>query len=441
MYYIQITSFDLRHEETVVQAINTLDYLQASIDNAFDKIDARICNNKQKIDSMQYRIDIAAAKVARIFTSNKAVKLFGPPKFPAVNVLVDISSTFGVLSTSFPELLLDYDVEHKQLQSNTGFQNKLEFFHVKNPHKNVALSKVLFEKNEGFSIPNYLKYVNTTLLFNVYQKVYDAKHSGSRNLLLNKDKEKVSMKIVAAPTSITNRQFIDKFNIELLYIPKLNGAPHINLPLDLPDLPGIADDVQFECKEESKIAPSYIENIERSIASKVLYTTPKDIPSLPLQIEPNIITEVTRNCIIDYIIQQPPTASPHPPPPPPIPSSSYISPIEPKKLRKDNATNNISQNTEARSNLMDAIRNAGGAMGSQLRPSVDIQKKTYLKNETDNENNLINDLHSKLVMRRKGISGTRLKNESVIQRLSELMPSPPPQRNSSPDSSEDDEWK
>lgn len=59
--------------------------------------------------------------------------------------------------------------------------------------------------------------------------------------------------------------------------------------------------------------------------------------------------------------------------------------------------------------------------------------------------NFIDDLHNKLQMRRKGISGARENQEpgNVIDRLSALIPPPPPKMDASTASatdSNDDDW-
>lgn len=59
-----------------------------------------------------------------------------------------------------------------------------------------------------------------------------------------------------------------------------------------------------------------------------------------------------------------------------------------------------------------------------------------------NPQNFIDDLHNKLQMRRKGLSGARENQEpgNVIDRLSALIPPPPPKLDASASESNDEDW-
>lgn len=105
---------------------------------------------------------------------------------------------------------------------------------------------------------------------------------------------------------------------------------------------------------------------------------------------------------------------------------------------------------DAHFNLMEAIRNAGGAQKAKLRHSEPKQGRTDSTKPSASTGagpqNFIDDLHSKLQMRRKGISGARENADqpgNVIDRLSALIPPPPPkmaQEASASESNDEEDW-
>lgn len=107
---------------------------------------------------------------------------------------------------------------------------------------------------------------------------------------------------------------------------------------------------------------------------------------------------------------------------------------------------------DAHFNLMEAIRNAGGAQKAKLRHSQEPTKQgradsTKPNSASGGPQNFIDDLHSKLQMRRKGISGARENADqpaNVIDRLSALIPPPPPKMqmdaSASGESNDEEDW-
>ena len=50
-----------------------------------------------------------------------------------------------------------------------------------------------------------------------------------------------------APSTITNREELERgVTDNYLYIPGLGAVPEIDVPSYLPDLPGVADDLEFD---------------------------------------------------------------------------------------------------------------------------------------------------------------------------------------------------
>ncbi|XP_077286128.1 WASH complex subunit 1-like [Arctopsyche grandis] len=76
---------------------------------------------------------------------------------------------------------------------------------------------------------------------------------------------------------------------------------------------------------------------------------------------------------------------------------------------------------------MEAIRRAGGSGKAKLRPASEAGKEEEKpKSSAPGGNDLMADLHAKLSMRRKGISGDRAKasDGSILSVISAMIPQP-----------------
>lgn len=121
----------------------------------------------------------------------------------------------------------------------------------------------------------------------------------------------------------------------------------------------------------------------------------------------------------------------NPPPPPPVQAVP------------------ANDSTDSRASLMDAIRKAGGSQKANLRKTSQQTESSASKPTSSGD--LMADLHSKLMMRRKGISGDKKVDqanssnvgtaETAFARMSSIIP--PPTRSSdigSGVSTDDDAW-
>ncbi|XP_055373021.1 WASH complex subunit 1 [Condylostylus longicornis] len=439
-YEVPLIPSGLRHEETIIQTANALEYLNNTINDIFNKIDERVERNNEKIREIQQRIQNANKKIESLIGSKRAICVYSPAKFPALHVLKDIPSTFSeeyYKSLKF-KLNTKYDVENDlEPLTQNSLQHKLQFYHVKETQDQSRVSKLLNASNDLGPIPIGLKSINSLLLYNTFQNVYaPEKEKGifrSQNQSkISEDKNELSKKkIEAPPISITSRQLGTERKLlqKLFYTPKLNDAPDINLPLDLPDLPGVAANIHFDVDKKEKIAPSLFVKNEKNIISQETVEIVKDAytekinivetKSKPFEEEITIPTVSTPPNPITVESQLPPVP---PPPPPPLPSTTEI-------VQNDsNLSAKAPIASEARSNLMEAIRKAGGTRGGKLRAAADVvSNKMDEKQVKPNSNTLMDDLHKKLLMRRKGISGSKDndKNTNVLDRLSSLIPPPP----------------
>ena len=96
---------------------------------------------------------------------------------------------------------------------------------------------------------------------------------------------------------------------------------------------------------------------------------------------------------------------------------------------------------------MDAIRKAGGSGKAKLRSVEDRKveaKKKKQEEKAQGGGDLMADLHAKLSMRRKGISGAnKLPEGSAMDKISAMIPPPPIKERAASTSAteEEDEWE
>lgn len=137
---------------------------------------------------------------------------------------------------------------------------------------------------------------------------------------------------------------------------------------------------------------------------------------------------------------------PPPPPPPPMPmiqtttSDSIDHPVVPK-VRVDPPKDL----GNAHMNLMAAIRATGGKERAKLRAAESSKAEDIPKVKSGGD--LMADLHNKLLMRRKGISGAKDNNPgsnsggTMIEKLSALIPAISKQNDDSSSESADEDWE
>lgn len=418
--------------------------------------------------------------------TRKAIHIYAPARFPSSHIFKEIPATFNesipkdIVSSSSP-----YEVKSKVELSLPNINEKLVFFHVRENHHqpNIESSSSIYKERLSIKqsqdlgvMPNDLRSVSSVLLFNSEYSPYsideeDAEQTENwkrAKLFKTKKIQKAAhispnnhkQILEPAPYSLAHRNEKQTPSGGLKYTPKLSEAPELDLPFDLPDLPGIANDLRYECTEaKQRIAPSLEMVVESLPDLDDLIkdsTKSKSIPN-----KNNNQDNLTLNNMSTMQSPPPPPPpsikfAPPPPPPPPPPTVS-----EPSKI----STEKPSAMADTRSELMAAIRNAGGLGKAQLKRAA-----APLTNNVDEKNvskinshdikaktgggDLMADLHNKLLMRRKGISGAKDNVENavkttsglstpsgnpVISRLSTLIPPPPPKGRAKNTSDEEDE--
>lgn len=413
LYNIPVIQPDLRHEETIIQTANVLEHLSNIVNEVFDKIDARIARNVAKTVELNQRIGVANEKVQSVVGINKAIKIFSPAKYPATNIFSDIPMTFSESNRSNISLNTNYTVESGlEPVGHRDITEKIECYSVRPVKRHYATI------SEGLGpFAAEIESINQLLLFNEPQLVYGDGGAGrgssdayGRNQRASQQAEPTpASKLEAAPLSISNRRMgSKKMHESLFYTPGMTEAPQIDVPDDLPDLPGIADDIAFDISgiDELPIVPTLISNWnlpdlpavpgvlaaehQQTIddgggqAGKDVLPQPKPRRvSLANAALPADSTDTSKNEMqLPPPPPPPPIPPPQPPPPPPPPPPSLpaspshaVASIAPTSGEATNVTKSagpkpkIESNDNVHSSLMAAIRSAGGLGKAKLRAS------------------------------------------------------------------------
>lgn len=363
--------------------------------------------NEQRLVDINKRLEISHQKVENLRHTNKAITIYAPAKYPAAKCFADIPMTFGWTDDNTPKASTqqNYQIRSGLVPiSHKNVNDKLKFYHVPTQTENLN-SKIqnLSEYSryeDGLGVPPAnIDSINALLLFdkaenpyNNYRNAQKTDTAGRVSRMTRSDTSSSVSKMEAAPSSIVNRKLGTKKVVDnLFYTPGLHEAPAIDAPFDLPDLPGIADDISFNVVvNEHAIAPSVssgglilpdLPDIEGHAFSMAT-----DSVSAP---QTNNGTRDLTTSVIggENVVDSVPTVPPPPPlplmvqyhaatPPPPPP------PLPPIELLKgaDKSTSTLApkhDNNAARNNLMEAIRLAGGKAklrAAAVQQAADIRK-------------------------------------------------------------------
>lgn len=422
---VPLLPYDLGYEETVLQLIKSLDCLDKVVDCVFGHVGGNINSQKSEIVKLNDKLNNVANKVQKLSSIKKSIQVYSSSKYPATHLHKDYEYSYDFDVKS--DIVKNIQVVHQICVSNNP-SDKLKFYHINNDAKKISNKDIFQTKGLG-GLPDDVKYLNSLLLFNSNENLYKnyslsnpyrVKKTTS-NEVKNID-ENINKPVFTLPLNETENQF------NYSYTPVSEEVPSIDVPADLPDLPGIAGDVM--CFNE-------VENIEAAVVCQLSNVV--DLPSfdeLDNLKDNEIITEDSKSIVQEIVESN-------------FEQSSDFTSIQNQteniesinsSVKNDQTMNKMYDNNDNRhSVLMDEIRNAGGLQKAKLR-SVSDRK-------TDDEivppgGGLMADLHKKLAMRRKGISGNNKQNdgglEGVFYRMASTM-LPPNESESEADVEDDTE--
>uniref|UniRef100_A0A8C6STG5 WAS protein family homolog 1 n=1 Tax=Neogobius melanostomus TaxID=47308 RepID=A0A8C6STG5_9GOBI len=413
VYSVPLIQPEVRREEAILQIADALVYLETISTDIFQRVSESVEQNRRQLQSVTDRIRLAQARVDKIKGSKKATKVFSSAKYPAPDRLKDYCCIFSGAADPSSQPRPRHRIQSKiRAFDEKALQEKLLYFPVCVNNKKRSED----ETEEGLgSLPRNISSVSSLLLFNTTENLYKkyvfldplAGAVTKTHTTLETEKEE---KPFDAPLSITKREQLERQAAEsYFYVPNLGQVPELVVPMYLPDLPGIADDLSYSADLGPGFAPS---------------GNTHNIPELP--------AFSSLHCISDF--QQQPSAAPPPPPPPPppelTPSPSVPAgappppPPRPSTRRPptdaprppasgpvSGAPSEVVQPSDGRASLLESIRNAGGIGKAQLR-NVKERKMEKRKQKEQEQvgsamtgGDFMSDLFNKLSMRRKGALG------------------------------------
>lgn len=338
-YTVSIIPQNLSKQETIVQIAEVLNHLTNITEDIFKRVNNRIENNNKILNDLQERVNTVNSKINKLKGAKKATQVFSSSKYPASHVNREYVSIFKDVEKIE---MKKHKIKLKPEDLTTSEpMDKLQVYHVKLSHHESK------KRLEGLGkMPTDVECVNDLLLYNSGKNLY-------RNFVMSdalkgpqhirEEDTIVTTAIGAAPRSISERSTLTRSTTHsYFYTPKIGEVPELDVPLDLPDLPGIADDLRYENTQESAIAPSVlsqtlndlpafetIENIEKK-EEKITENLPLPPPppppvEAPAPPPPVELTKVETKIVEEVKL---PVPVPPPPPPPPPPPAAVEAPVE-----------------------------------------------------------------------------------------------------------------
>lgn len=208
LFEIPIIQPDLRHEEAILQSLNTLDYLNEVIGNVFDRIDKRITNNQAKVQDINRRIGIVNSKIESLKDSKKAVIIYSTNKYPEQEQdFTPIFDDENELQKPVLKRISENDVKSSPEKINHRKpQEKLQFYHVKATEKTRISNKNI---GPNTSLLNIIRSVDSLIVFKKDDKLGKSKSSSASSAPIE------GRKLEAAPASIANKN--QKKNLESIF--------------------------------------------------------------------------------------------------------------------------------------------------------------------------------------------------------------------------------
>lgn len=458
VYSVPLIPPDLRREETIVHIADTLDYLEKITNDIFLRITTRVEEYRNRLGAINKRAEIAQAKINKIRGSNKATKVFSSYKYPGVDQQSPYNPVFSVGEESKLKKIQrsSHKIKSKHsLPTEQTLKEKLQFYNVRAAERRQKGSETM---EEGLGrLPTVLDSVSTLLLFNTSENPY------KKYVLLDPlgaitktrkslEEEAKDDELGDAPVTITHQDQMEKQDKEsYFYHPGMGQVPEMDVPLALPDLPGIADDMLYSADLGPSIAPSF--------PNMTLPELPTVLPELP-----SPLTDLDLSPPPPPPPPPPPMDLPSPPPPPPpsmVPSAPAPPPPPPPPMSLDMpAPKKVKKNPppDARASLLESIRQAGGSGKAMLKNVTDRKMEVKKKKEEEkvvvaSSGDLMTDLFNKLQLRRKGISGATKPTDaaasqdspmsmlSAMDKVSAMIPPPPVQMNKDETDNNSDDWE
>lgn len=450
-YSVPIILPDLRKEESYLQIVDALEYLDAVANDVFNRISCRVAENRDQLVQINNRILTSQAKIDKLRSaSTKAARVFSSPKYPAPAATTDYRTIYQDVNP----MLHKVRKNRIQIESRLPEVNR-EVLLAKSkplasiPRTNRRRGQNQFrgggnpETGEGLgSLPRYLPSVSSLLLFNTAENPY------KKYVLLDplqgaktktRDKVEEESELSDAPITITQGEELGRAAQDsMMYVPLMPELSQLDVPEMLPQLQYVASDVFYSADVGASIAPSLAANVP-------------DLPNLADPDAPAAVTVASGDAGVAAASaeepQLPPPSAPAPPPPPPPPTVAApplpsVGGGESSDEDEEEGEGGAPEAGDGRANLMAAIRKAGGASKAGLKKGKKSKRKAKAKKEEESSpTDLLGDLSAALGRRRKAMSGRDKAKEassredrkeehnlgggSMMDNISKMIPAPP----------------
>eukprot|EP00118_Oscarella_pearsei_P025374 m.308082 g.308082 ORF g.308082 m.308082 type:complete len:499 (+) comp43352_c0_seq1:665-2161(+) len=445
-YNVPVILPDLRREESLCQIADTLEYLEHVANDVFNKISARVAEHRDRLASVNNRVNVAQARIQKVKGSTKATQVFSCAKYPAPDRMEPPKAIYSHKDVELADIRrCTRRYSSRPLTVDARVMRDKQNFHSfpvdvdrlceeRRAEEAARASPLEDDEGEGLGrLPKVIPSVSSLLLFNTsenpYKKYVILDPLAGVSTKTRKVVEEEGLRIGDAPTTIAQREQMARMAKEsYFYMPEIGEVPSIDLPLDLPDLPGIAGDLAYSADLGPSIAPS------------VPGSNMPDLPTVEGVSDPAAVSHppsVASSAEPASSAPPPPppssVAGPPPPPPPPPPTAPSALPSLPPvgESEPDDEAPPSGGGGEGdggdRGDLLAAIR---GDNKSRLKSAKNRKiKKREKKEEASGGGggDLMSDLMAKLTLRRKGISGSKKGGEKKEE--SEII-SPPTARHS-----------
>ncbi|TMS34313.1 hypothetical protein L596_001938 [Steinernema carpocapsae] len=515
---VRLVGCDGNREEAITEIVKSTRETMAIADRIFDRVKSRLDACQNRIQNISKRADAAAVKINSIQSIEKSICFLSSARFP--NELRESETSLFVPQVS--SLSKAVTVESKKNDQNkvrvsdidvkSVIVSKSRCCHI-SKNKSATFKKLVTGNANGVpeninSIADLLIYNSSVSAYGTSKSVDPLDNSGMRIKVSTRKEFENELENLTAEDSVLNSNTIpiDEADDPLMYKPEIGALADFDFPDVLPHLPGIATDVSFAFPigGTSTTALQQLPNSSGSTISQLVLTSPSmsiagsektnESSSLDLRINGNGNSKVNgfesplfpTSPELTFrepdeippppppppppVVPEPSSASAPPPPPPPPPPVAAVptngtgppgppAPPPPPPPPSLQATPKMpAPATNARSNLLEAIRAAGGAKGAKLK-KVEPNTKAPSAKATSaagslpaaGGGDLMSSLQKALELRRRGISGRKAEQEdrkakkpassNALARLSELIPPPPAKGSDTDGSMTDEDWK
>ena len=126
-YTVPLILPDMRREESYVQIVDALEYLDAVANDIFNRITNRVAENRDQLVSINGRINLAQAKIDKLRSSStKATHVFSSPKYPAPDKASEYHTIFSNVDPLLQKVRKSKGVITSRLTEVDRGHNKVE---------------------------------------------------------------------------------------------------------------------------------------------------------------------------------------------------------------------------------------------------------------------------------------------------------------------------